>query len=842
MAQHTDKSTHAEAPAPAKGIRALLSKRNLVALVGACMAVVSFALALTLTLRKDEPVVAPPTLEDALTSLEAGEFAEAREIAGDLRDTGELSFDEQGGPLYILGAALVEDIEEQWSPVERQRLHMIAARYLEEARIQGFPEGHEANGLYLLATSLFHGGRNADCLTVLPEALQADPSHRVELLALLSLAHQRTPDPNWRTALEFNQQLLAEPELAPESQQAALLEQAQILLQLGDLAGSRAALDSVTHPDLTDGVALMRGRVLLAEGDQLAADPQATDASRDLARQKYAEAILALSGLSQDDLVSNPLARAARLVTGLAARRAGDYSEAETILSGIRRLDLQTPEAFAASLEEAEIQRHLGKHDDAVASYQRTLQEANQPETYQNPWVPLAQLRSRVIAAYDAYLLGKDYEHAIALATPPWPPFPPASPVELEAAAERAWADELNTEASQSNTPEAGTLRDEARRHLRQAGRAFERLAQLRRASRDYPDDLWRSATCFLEGHDYERAAVMLDLYRKHSDRRNDPRALVALGEANLALQRLDGALVPLRECVQFNPRHPDSYRARLLAAQVHGERGELEEARAWLEQNLEQGELQTSSIEWRASMFALGELLHRQATLLEATGRAQFIKSTRPEDQAPALESLDQSYRLFETAIDTFYKLQQAEERYGAGPQSTHARYLAADAHRQAARWPEVRLSTAAVETQRDDLVAQRTGHLEAAAPAYAQLIASLNREEEQRELTEFERAILRNCYFARAHVLYDLEQYPEAVEAYSTASNRYQSEPEALEALVQIARCYRQMDRPSDARGTLKQARIVLGRMPENADFKRTTRQDRQEWERTLDWMTNL
>lgn len=843
MAQHTDKSNNAEDAAPAKGLKGLLrNKRTLLAIVGAGMAVVGFASALTLTLTKEEHVEAPPTLEDALSLLDEGEFEKAREIAADLRASHSLPFEEQGGPLYVLGAALVDDLREQWSPLERQRLHMIAARYLEEARYQGFPEGHEADGLYLLATSLFYGGRIADCLKVLPEALQADTRHRAELLALSCRAHQMLPEPQWETSLELNQQLLSEPDLPPAAQQTALLEQSQIRLALGDVAGSRAALDAVTDPKLADGVALMHGRLLLAEGDRLAADPAATDASRQQAQEKYAAAINALGGLSQDDLVSNPLARAARLVTGLAARRAGDDSEAEAILSGLRRLDIQTPEAFAASLEEAEIQRQLGRHDDAVASYQRTLLEADDPETYHNPWVPLAQLRSRVIAAYDAYLQGKDFEHAIALATPPWPPFPPASPVELEAAAHRAWADDLIARAGPSRAAESNAMRDEARQHLRQAGKAYERLSQLRRASRVYPDDLWRSASSFFEGQDYERAVEMLELHRKHSDRRSNPRALLALGEAYLALNNLDAALVPLNECVQFNPRHPDSYRARLLAAQVHGERGELDAARTWLEQNLEQGELQTSSVEWRDSMFALGELLHRQATLREAESRTQIVNSTRPEDRAVGLESLESSYALFETAIDTLHKLQQAEERYGNGPHSTYAHYLAADAHRQSARWPERRLATASLETLRDELAAQKTQHLEAAAPAYAQLIARLNQKEEQEELSEFEKTILRNCYFARAHVLYDMERYSEAVEAYSTASNRYQSEPEALEALVQIARCYRQLNRPEDARGTLKQARIVLGRMPPDADFIRTTRQDRQEWERALDWMTNL
>ena len=82
-----------------------------------------------------------------------------------------------------------------------------------------------------------------------------------------------------------------------------------------------------------------------------------------------------------------------------------------------------------------------------------------------------------------------------------------------------------------------------------------------------------------------------------------------------------------------------------------------------------------------------------------------------------------------------------------------------------------------------------------------------------------------------ARADALFDMGKYEDAIQAYSAATNRYQHEPESLEAYVQIASCHRRMGRISEARGTLEQARVVLQRIRADADFTKTTRLARQD-----------
>jgi len=129
----------------------------------------------------------------------------------------------------------------------------------------------------------------------------------------------------------------------------------------------------------------------------------------------------------------------------------------------------------------------------------------------------------------------------------------------------------------------------------------------------------------------------------------------------------------------------------------------------------------------------------------------------------------------------------------------------------------------------------------LQAAVADYNALITRLS-EQPDASRSPTEGAILRNCYFGRADALFDMGSFDEAIQAYSAATNRYQHDPESLEAYVQIASCYRRLGRASEARGTLEQARIVLQRIRPDADFIRTTRLTRQDWGQLLEWLRTL
>jgi len=168
--------------------------------------------------------------------------------------------------------------------------------------------------------------------------------------------------------------------------------------------------------------------------------------------------------------------------------------------------------------------------------------------------------------------------------------------------------------------------------------------------------------------------------------------------------------------------------------------------------------------------------------------------------------------------------------QRYPTALQVVQARYWIAESYRHSALAPRRKLAVTNIETSRLALNRQITQELESALDEYQKLVTELSDEQELPRRSAVELSLLRNCYFGRADALYDLARYDEAILAYSAATNRYQHDPESLEAYVQIATCYRRLKRPNEARGTVEQARVVLQRIRPDADFLRTTRLDRQ------------
>ena len=128
------------------------------------------------------------------------------------------------------------------------------------------------------------------------------------------------------------------------------------------------------------------------------------------------------------------------------------------------------------------------------------------------------------------------------------------------------------------------------------------------------------------------------------------------------------------------------------------------------------------------------------------------------------------------------------------------------------------------------------------AALEQYHQVTALISDQKHEHGLEPLERAILRNCYFATGATLYDLGRYEDAIQAYADAANFCRNEPESLEAFVQMASCYRKLNRPQQARGSIAQAAATLQRMDKNANFALTTNFTREQWGQLLNQMAEL
>jgi tetratricopeptide (TPR) repeat protein len=800
-------------------------RRALLTLAAFAVAIIGGGAAVTLTVWPGKRPAYIRQLAKAFARYDAGDARGARELAAALLANPEADFEDQGGAYYILGAITLAEADLQISPEKRRLLLLVAARYLDEARIRGVPQTRASHARFSLCQALHGSGRYARCVPLLREALEAEANPDPRLHELLADSLFQLRPPRLAEALAHHQQYLqlAGARLSPRERDAAQLAECRILLAQGQYGAAAAAAERIARNSPLRGEAVvMRGRALLAH-------PEADAARR--------EALLA----ELDQFVgeaSNPsIAAGVNLLIGMLWQQQGDERAARTRFDRVRREFFLLPEGLAATVLMADLVR-AQQPQLAASLYQRAIAQAGSPATYKNDWLPIEEFQNRVEQTIDDLAARQEFSLARDLAGSLPPFFPVTTVLQRQASIDRAWAMQLEQQAQREALTKAELTLADARQHWRQAGVLGRQLAAQRIATRFYSDDLARAADDLRRGQGYEQAvAVYRDLLAQ-GPRQGEPDALVGSGESLLALGRVDEALSALDRCLQSYPTHPMAYRARLLASQAHQEKSALPAAKELLVDNLYRYSLAPQSAEWRDSQFALGGLYYREGLALEAKSRQAGVDRADPDNRKDGLLLLEQSYAAFEEAVRT---LGEAVLRYPTLHQATIARYCIAEAHRHSAKWPRKRLPTVSIETSRAALVRQMQEHLQSAVAEYSGLITRLS-EQPDSSRSPTEGAILRNSYFGRADALFDRGNFDEAIQAYSAATNRYQHEPESLEAYVQIATCYRRMGRASEARSTLEQARIVLARIRPDADFTRTTRLSRQDWSQLLDWLRTL
>ncbi len=746
------------------------------------------------------------SLREVLGALDAGQTARAVELARILRERGVAEGEAAGGPAFVLGVAALRQAEGYLGD-ERRRYQEMAAGYLAEARVLGFPRGREAVGTYLLGRTLYELGRYEESRPVLRRAAALKPERR-DVSAMLATALLRSRRPSPRQALKHIERFLAAKGLKDAEREAGQLILAEIKLALGDRDGARQALATLAEDSaLRHERWLLEARALLAEAEALRATAPGGEGEAEAGVERLCEdAQAALARALGGDNVERPVTAAAEYLLGHCHLLAGREKEALAAWERAYVRRPRHPAGLAAGFEAAELSRRQGRLKAAVDAYQRVFGGMPSAARYENRWLPLEELRTRVLAAYEDFLARHEFELAIRLVRASRPAFRTARRLELEAQAYTAWAREssgLLAEGEVATAPEGS----EALAHYRDAGRAWERLAQLERLSREYPNYLWRAAESLAAGHDYARASEMLRSYLDEEQRARRPTALTLLGEALLALGHTRQAIEALRECVEYFPRDAASFRARWLAALAWAELGEAARAEALLLENVEGDQLTPQSVEWRLSLFALARLLYDQGRFAEARRR-----------------------------------LDEAAIRYPNDPHALEARYLAAEAcRRQAALLAQEAESESSLDTRlARRLQADRL--LEAALERYALALAELETEFSRGSLPTERRLLLRNCQFARAATLYHLRRYEQALTAYHAALNHHQDSPEVLEAYIQIAACHRRLGQDAQAKAIMAQARLALSRLTDEGAFTARTNYNREEWTRLLDLLDRL
>lgn len=761
------------------------------------------------TQESDQPTEHKTTLTEAIEALDTRDFGKARQMAMQLHY--QTNPEDRGGPAFVLGAAAAYEADSLWGKNKLSH-HARAASHLEEARDRGFPDSREGEGLYLLGRSLYRSNQVSASKIVLLQALQLgetaiEANDRLEILRMLSDAFLADTDSGAARALEFSTEFLNHPELSQQDRNEGLLRHARILFKLDDSQRCREYLDKLPS-DATNlaEVMVVRGRLFMREAQRQGEGDDLTEEHKAQAASLYNQALAVFKDV-QGHYSAGDVARSqAHYLTGLCLRAQGKPNEAIAELRKVRNLNANSGEGIVAALTEAELLRDLTQDDAAIRRYRDTVQAVIAAGSLNNPWITIEDLRQRLLNAFGVYIAAAKFEHAVQTAELIAPLVRATQAIQLTGQAHTAWARSLDGQVT-AGTSKKKELQREARKHYREAGQIYAGLARLRFATRDYPDDLWNSAESFRLGHDYANAVKLFDEYLKNESRQRIPAALVGLGESHLALSHLDKAIEALTTCVEEHPDAPSKYRARILAAEAHREKGNIKQAEDFLRSNLYDEHLDPTSYEWQVSIFALGKLLHMD-------GRHK----------------------------DAIKNLVEAVGRYEDSPQTMEAQYLIAESYRQAARQPLEMLSKDTIETSKQQHIKELKELLAASESYYESVRQELNLRPDTVTLTTLEASILRNCYFALGAVYFDQgaldeEFYDRAIRAYSDATNLYQHSPEVLEAFVQIAACHRRLNKPIQARQTLEQAKVVLKQLDTSLDFERTTNFTKRQWEEYLE-----
>ena len=734
------------------------------------------------------------TVEEALAALDRGDYAAARELATAFGGGNPMTADELRVKPFVLGVAADHDADRLLGRQQR-RMRAVAARYLAEARTLGFVDGREPKALFLLGKNLYESGQAAECISVLEQALAANPTNS-ELHRLLSKAYVDEAEPQFREALKHNSAYLADKHLSlPQRQQATFLR-SRIEFALGDFEACRQSLAGIPDDSPLHSQAVVL-RALLLEQDAKSVPNQTAAEGRQLSDSKRRAAIELLESLGGKKRGGEGATPDSSYLIGRLRLALGESEEGLLLLQRTEQRWPDSEAGFAAGLAAAQQLRATGRLSEAVSAYRDALQSLDAETEFRNRWLPLDEVRSSVLDTYQELLRGQKFELAIALAVSSESVMGRARSLQLQAQANAQWGRHLLLVAEGGDQPQKAKQLSAGRRRLRQASVLFRRLADQRLASREYTDDLYDAAEADLAGHDYSGAAKTFRKYLNAEARKRRPRALLALGESLLALGQAADALEPLKECIEFHPRDAAVFEARILASQASLEKGDKVAAEKLLLENLDGAALSPASTEWRDSLFALGRLFYEAGRYQEAIGR-----------------------------------LDEATARYPTAAAADEARYLAAESYRRNAGEVEAQQQQEATAEGRLARHRERTQLLETGLARFEQELTSILARQEQRPLTPLEQAILRNCFFARGDILFDLGRYHEAIQAFATITNRYQQRPEVLQAFAQIAACYRRLGQTDNARSTLEQAKYALKHLSDDLPFGETSCYTRPEW----------
>jgi tetratricopeptide (TPR) repeat protein len=209
-------------------------------------------------------------------------------------------------------------------------------------------------------------------------------------------------------------------------------------------------------------------------------------------------------------------------------------------------------------------------------------------------------------------------------------------------------------------------------------------------------------------------------------------------------------------------------------------------------------------------------------------------------EEFKQALFELAQLYYHTSRYEDAISRLEEMTQRYPHDARMGQLEFLMADSYRKSASLLEVQLASANVKDGVQDAaetISARRERLDKARQLYDKVI-DLYRAAPPAPDDELDTLYQKLSHFYRADCVYDLGQYEEAIKLYDQAAFRYQEDPSALAAYVQIVNSYCALGKINEAKTANERAKWLLRRMPGDAFADGGFTMPKAYWEQWLKW----
>jgi tetratricopeptide (TPR) repeat protein len=787
-----------------------------------------------LYLARDEGPTPREQMEKALNLLEvrgnADAQQEARVIAKKLIELDYRNSRFTGAPEYIMGITTYREAKTKYG-MQRDRMYSLASQYLLAAESRTLDSRYRPEWAFALGSSLYRTGQVTKSRKLLEEAVETFQYGRVEAMFRLSDMYFdiKTQD-LLKQSLDLNSKLLKTKDLTPVQNERAYLRRAHILMALDRKDEARKTYQEFDRQFGQSsgnlGIKVLRAQTLMDDG-------------------RYEEALELLRPVSEERRLEQTFSRQALYLQGVCEEKLGKVDAAIFYFERTVKRFEDSHEGLAANVSLADLLLQEGRSEEAFLAYQGALRLVQRTEDYRNQWLSIADLRKSILGARNKWIDAADFENAIALSKIMTPLFPQVQALELTAGAHQKWAAHLEQKFLDSPFSERQKQQEVLRKQWQKSGRFHSDLAFALRTTLRFPEVLWISAKHFQKGHDFQNALNQITRLINSRPRFRLPMAYLLRGKLLLNLEQLDEALEHFMRVVKNYPTDASAYNAQLWIDRCYLEMNDIARTEnAW--RNILKSKILTPDAqEWREAQFELGRLLFQNAFFLKYKvgnpGNTENAE-TKQQQMLQAFASWDEVISLMEEYLNREENIQTTSltavsTKDDLNLRTAEARFILARSLQMSAELPRRKLKNAQTKIARIELHRTMQELLLQARDEFRTLQTDLLSQKDGERLDELGSRLLREAYFQIAHTYYDLENYEEAIIAFSSAVHRNQEDPQVLLAYFQMANCNVKLNKPNEARIMIEQAKVILNRLPDLVSQQDQANMTKNEWKLWLD-----